>query len=100
MTKYLSIIATDAEFDTCGGKWTKFDTINDMKDAYILCQAEIQAKIISDPIIVKTTVNLTSSIQHPTSAPIDSQKKPSGHHSKNDDDDFNEEDVEDEDDDL
>lgn len=71
-----------------------------MKDTYILCQSEIQAKIISEPIVTKISVNLTSSVLHPTSAPIDPQKKPSGHHSKNDDDDFNEDDVEDEDDDM
>ena len=70
-----------------------------MKDAYILCQAEIQAKIISEPIVAKTNINLNNSLVHPTSAPVDPQKK-SAHHSKNDDDDFNEEDVEDEDDDV
>lgn len=67
-----------------------------MKDAFITCQAEIQAKIISEPIITKTSVSTVNNPTQHQSSVIESQKKTSAHHnSKNDDDDFNEEDVED-----
>lgn len=88
LTKHLSIVASDTEFDA-SGKWTKFDTISELKDAFVVCQTEIQAKIISEPIIAKTSVNMVNPVQQ-SSPPVEPPKKPSVHHnSKNDDDDFN-----------
>lgn len=55
-----------------------------MKEVYILCQAEVQAKIISEPLISKTSA--VSSQQQQQQHPLEGQKKSSGHHvQKNDD---------------
>jgi len=81
VTKSLSIIASESEFDPID-KWVKFDSLCDLKDAYIICQSEIQAKIISEPIIPKN--NSVNSTQQQIQLNNESQKKQQlSHPSKN-----------------
>jgi hypothetical protein len=67
-----------------------------LKEAYIACNNEVQAKLINESLISKN--NVLNCGQHPIQ---ESQKKTVYHNIKNDDDeDFKEEDIEDEDDDV
>ena len=37
--KILSIVATEQEIEGLNKKWIKFETINEMKEAYLNCQS-------------------------------------------------------------
>ena len=38
LTKTLSVVACEQDLDIIDSKWTRFDSINEMKDVYIGCQ--------------------------------------------------------------